>query len=112
MKYIHEIKALVVVNQGCESGRVKWKNFAEIADHDLVREAISMIEIFDYRKREIQKKRFAGILLLQNPVESKERNGRREVLESARIIRSIYRSIAREKAEQERQNINRIGRAS
>jgi hypothetical protein len=68
VKYIHEIKALVVIEQGGNIGRVTWKNFNEIEDKDLIKEAKQKIELFDYRKSEIQE-RDLQVFLLQNPAE-------------------------------------------
>ena len=67
VKYIHEIKALVVIEQGGENGYVTWKNF-NIDDKILIDEAKKKINLFDYRKDEI-KERNLQVFLLQNPYE-------------------------------------------
>ena len=68
VKYIHEIKALVVIEQGGIEGRVKWKNYTQFDDKTLIQEAIEKINQFTYRKNEI-KERDIQVFLLQNPVE-------------------------------------------
>lgn len=68
VKYIHEIKALVVIEQGGKVGRVTWKNVNDTDDKDLINEAKQKIDLFDYRKSEIQE-RDLQVFLLQNPAE-------------------------------------------
>ncbi len=68
VKFIHEIKALVVIEQGGKIGRVTWKNVNDIEDKALVKEAKQKIDFFDYRKSEIQE-RDLQVFLLQNPAE-------------------------------------------
>ncbi len=68
VKFIHEIKALVVIEQGGKIGRVTWKNVNDIEDKVLVKEAKQKIDLFDYRKSEIQE-RDLQVFLLQNPAE-------------------------------------------
>lgn len=64
VKFIHEIKALVVITRG----RVKWKNYIDLDDEMLINEAIEKINLFTYRKNEI-KAWDIQVFLLQNPVE-------------------------------------------
>lgn len=68
IKYIHEIKALVVIEKGGVTGRVTWKNIADLNDEDLIDEAKDKIERFDYRKEEI-KERDLQVFLLHNAAE-------------------------------------------
>ena len=69
VKIIHEIKALVVIDQGGQLGRVVWKNFNDLENEDLIEEAKNRLNLFDYRKSEIQE-RDLQVFLLQNPVEA------------------------------------------
>lgn len=69
VKLIHEIKALVSIEQGGRTGRVVWKNFNDLENEDLIQEAQSKLNLFDYRKSEIQE-RDLQVFLLQNPVEA------------------------------------------
>lgn len=68
VRFIHEIKALVVIERGGLAGRVAWKNDILEEDKELIQEAKSRIELFDYRKREILE-RDIQVFLLQNPHE-------------------------------------------
>lgn len=68
VKFIYEIKALVVIEQGGNGGRVKWKNYIDLDDEMLIKEAIEKINLFTYQKNEI-KTRDIQVFLLQNPVE-------------------------------------------
>jgi hypothetical protein len=68
VKYIHEIKGLVVIDQGGKTGRVVWKNFPELNDDELIQEAKQKIELLDYRKTEICE-RDLQVFLLHNAAE-------------------------------------------
>jgi len=68
VKYIHEIKALVVIEQGGNNGRVTWKNIVAIPDKDLIKEAKDRIQLFENRKAEI-KERDIQVFLLHNSAE-------------------------------------------
>jgi len=67
VKYIHEIKALIVIERGGTEGFVKWNNF-ELDEKELIKEAKSKVELYDYRVEENNEKNLQ-IFLLQNPYE-------------------------------------------
>jgi hypothetical protein len=67
VKYIHEIKALVVVEQGGNDAFIKWKNI-EIDDSLIIEEAKSKIKLFDYRITEVNEQK-VQVFLLQNKEE-------------------------------------------
>lgn len=92
VKFIHEIRALVVIEQGGQSGRVVWKNFADFENEDLIDEAKSRLDLFDYRKSEIQE-RDLQVFLLQNPVEANFRKSSQGGLYSSK---KYFRFIAKE----------------
>ena len=92
IKFIHEIKALVVIDQGGKSGHVKWKNFDELGDKDLIKEAIGKINLFENRKVEI-KERNVQVFILQNPYEVNFRKSSSGGLYSSK---KYLRNIARE----------------
>lgn len=64
VKYIHEIKALVVIEKGGEEAFIKWKNVDE-DDNELIKEAKNKIYIYDYRISEINERNLQ-VFLLQN----------------------------------------------
>jgi hypothetical protein len=69
VKYIHEIKALVVVEKGGKVAIVKWNNTEPaIADESLIKEAIEKIRSLEKRRDEIKEKNLQ-VFLLENPVE-------------------------------------------
>lgn len=92
VKFIHEIKALIVIEQGGLTGFVKWKNFNENSDKDLIKEAISKINLFGYRKHEITERNIQ-VFLLQNPFEVNFRKSSSGGLYSSK---KYLRNIARE----------------
>lgn len=67
VKFIHEIKALVIVEKGGIDASVKWNNFNNDENY-LIEEAKQKINLSDYRKNEI-KERSIQVFLLQNPYE-------------------------------------------
>lgn len=69
VKYIHEIKALVVIEKGGEDGSVIWKNFTNNEDDALIKEAIKKIELCEGRKNDINQHSLK-VFLLQNPIEA------------------------------------------
>lgn len=69
VRFIHEIKALVIVEEGGKTANVKWKNFEELNEKQLIHEAKEKINLFDYRKKEIQERNIQ-VFLLQNPYEA------------------------------------------
>ena len=91
VKYIHEIKALVVIEQGGEKGYVIWKNF-DIDDKLLIEEAKNKINLFDYRKEEL-KERNLQVFLLQNPYEV---NFKKSSIGGLYSSKKYLRNIARE----------------
>ncbi len=68
VKYIHEIKALVIVEKGGKEAYVKWNNFDQ-DEQQLIREAKSKIDLSEYRQKEIQERNIQ-VFLLQNPYEA------------------------------------------
>lgn len=68
VKYIHKIKALVIIEQGGKDAYVKWNNFS-LNEKDLISEAKQKIELFAYRKDEIKEWNIQ-VFLLQNPYEA------------------------------------------
>lgn len=92
VKFIHEIKALVVIEQGGQSGRVVWKNFNKLKNDDLIEEAKNKLNLFENRKSEIQE-RDLQVFLLQNPVEANFRKSSDGGLYSSK---KYLRSIAKE----------------
>ena len=68
VKFIHEIKALVIVEKGGVDAFVKWKNF-DNNDDVLISEAKDKINKSDYRKKEINERNIQ-VFLLQNPYEA------------------------------------------
>ncbi|TDQ33391.1 hypothetical protein [Zeaxanthinibacter enoshimensis] len=92
VKFIHEIKALVVIEQGGRTGRVVWKNFNDAPSEDLIQEAKNRLNQFDYRKSEIQE-RDLQVFLLQNPVEVNFRKSSDGGLYSSK---KYFRFIAKE----------------
>jgi hypothetical protein len=68
VKFIHEIKALVIVEKGGEDAYVKWNNF-NLDATELISEAKEKIKLLEHRKKEI-KERNIQVFLLQNPYEA------------------------------------------
>lgn len=67
VKYIHEIKAVIVIEKGYENSYIRWNNSTS-TDDDLISEAKKKISLWDYRKEEI-KRNGIQVFLLDNPVE-------------------------------------------
>jgi len=65
VEFIHEIKAIVIVEKNMDEATILWKNF-DLKDVDLINEAKEKINIWDYRRDEITK-RSLQVFLLQNP---------------------------------------------
>jgi len=65
VEYIHEIKAVVIVEKDMDEATVLMNNF-DLDPNDLINEAKQKINIWDYRKNEI-KQRSLQVFLLQNP---------------------------------------------
>jgi hypothetical protein len=65
VEFIHEIKAIVIIEKDMDEATVLWKNY-DIENEDLINEAKQKINIWDYRKEEI-KQRSLQVFLLQNP---------------------------------------------
>lgn len=92
VKYIHEIKALIVIEQGGKNGYVIWKNFEKLEDKALIKEAKEKISLFEYRKDEINERNIQ-VFLLQNPHEVNFRKSSSGGLYSSK---KYLRNIARE----------------
>jgi hypothetical protein len=67
VKYIHEIKAVVVVEKDLENKYVQWNN-SDISEKELIEEANQKISLWDYRLEEI-KNNGLQVFLLENPYE-------------------------------------------
>lgn len=67
IKFIHELKALVVVEKNLENPTVKWNNFNE-TESELIEEALLKFKNLPYREEE-NKERELQVFLLQNPAE-------------------------------------------
>jgi hypothetical protein len=68
IKFIHEIKALVVIEQGAKTGKVIWKNISDLNDNEIINEAKDKIALLKHRQSEIND-RDLQVFLLQNPAE-------------------------------------------
>lgn len=68
VKYIHEIKALVIVEKGGNEAYLKWNNF-DVDEKELISEALTKISILENRKTEILARNLQ-VFLLQNPAEA------------------------------------------
>ncbi len=67
VKYIHEIKAVVVIEKNFESEYVQWNN-SETSEKVLIEDAKKKISLFDYRLVEL-KNNGLQVFLLENPFE-------------------------------------------
>lgn len=67
VKYIHELKALVIIEKGMLNPSVKWNNFDE-DENSLIKEALSKFTELPYRREE-NLERELQVFLLQNPSE-------------------------------------------
>jgi len=67
VKFIHEIKAVVVIERNYEKEFVQWNN-SNATKKELIEEAKSKISLWDYRREEI-KNNGIQVFLLENPVE-------------------------------------------
>ena len=105
VKFIHEIKALVVIEEGGKTGFVKWKNF-DIPDKKLIKEAIEKVSIFDYRQREIATKNLQ-VFLLQNPhLANFEKSSDGGLYSSKKYFRYVARQFSAENSEQLANSLN------
>lgn len=68
VKYIHEVKALVVVEKGGKEAYVRWNN-GDAADKELIKEAKAKINLFEFRKSEINERNLQ-VFLLENKEET------------------------------------------
>lgn len=62
VKYLHEIKALVVVERGGSKAYIKWKN-VDIEDKTIINEALQKVRLFEYRINEIQDRNLQVFIL-------------------------------------------------
>ena len=67
VKFIHEIKAVVVIERNFDKEFVQWNN-SNAPDKELIEEAKSKISLWDYRREEI-KNNGIQVFLLENPAE-------------------------------------------
>lgn len=67
VKFIHEIKAVVVIEKNYENEYVQWNN-SNCLESELIQEAKDKILLWDYRKEEIQNNGIQ-VFLLENPNE-------------------------------------------
>ena len=68
VKFIHEIKAVVVIERNYEKEFVQWNN-SNATEKELIEEAKSKISLWDYRREEI-KNNGIQVFLLENPAEA------------------------------------------
>ena len=68
VKFIHEIKAVVVIEQNYETGFVQWNN-SDATEKELIEEAKGKISLWDYRQEEITNNGIQ-VFLLENPAEA------------------------------------------
>ncbi len=90
VKYIHEIKALIVVEKGGKEAFVKWKNI-DTPDNELIKEAKSKIDRFGYRITEVNERNLQ-VFLLQNRQEANfKKNSDGGLYGSKKYFRNIAR---------------------
>lgn len=92
IKFIHEIKALVIIDQGGLSGRIIWKNILDLKDNEIINEAKEKIQLLKNRQSEINE-RDLQVFLLHNPAEVNFRKSSEGGLYSSK---KYLRFIARE----------------
>ena len=90
VKYIHEIKALIVVEKEGKEAFVKWKNI-DATDNELIKEAKNKINRFDYRISEVNETNLQ-VFLLQN---RQEANFRKSSAGGLYGSKKYFRDIAR-----------------